>query len=272
MPDALVARMAAAGIRLFAVTDHDTVAALPAVAAAAARAGLASLSGIEVTAIERGRDVHVLAYGFDEHDPKLADFLAAQRASRLERLEAMAARLAALGMPIDIEPLLVLQQTGRGRAVGRAHVARLLVSANHVRSVDEAFEEWLLPGRPAFVPRRGPSVRDVVRHIAAAGGITSLAHPGLLRDDTWVAELMESGVAAIEAFHSEHDEAATHRYLELARRRGLAVSGGSDFHGAEANRARPLGGVSLPSEHYATLRERADSTESRSRWPVPRFP
>jgi len=270
-PETLVDRVAAAGIRLFAVTDHDTVAALPVVADAAKRAGLTWLSGIEVTAIEGGRDVHVLGYGFDEHDATLAEFLAGQRASRLERLQAFAARFAALGMPIDIEPLIALQRTGRGRAVGRAHVARLLVAAGHVPSVNEAFDAWLTPGRPAFVPRRGPAVRDVVRHIARAGGITSLAHPRLLRDDALVVELMDSGVAALEAFHSEHDEAATRRYLDLARERGLAVSGGSDFHGAEASRARPLGGVSLPLAHYVALRECATTGDGISRWPVPRL-
>lgn len=266
-PDDLVAQIAAAGLRLFAVTDHDTVAALPAVAAAARRHNLEWLTGIEVTAIEGGRDVHVLGYGFDDASPSLATFLADQREARLERLRAFDERFRQLGMPIDVDSL-IRQPAGGGRALGRAHVARLLVAAGHVESVAAAFDMWLSPGCPGFVPRRGPTVREVVAHLERAGGIASLAHPHLLRDDTLVQELSLSGLSALEAFHSEHDEEATHRYLRLAEARGLAVSGGSDFHGAGANRARRLGGVHLPVEHYNQLRAHGLQMARAGAWPV----
>jgi predicted metal-dependent phosphoesterase TrpH len=252
-----VARVAAAGIRVFSVTDHDTVAALPEAASAAARHGLAWLPGIEITAIEHGRDVHVLGYGFDPAAPSLLAFLAAQRARRLARVRAFEARLAALGLPFDAAPLLREAAAEAGRSIGRAHVARALVSAGHVRDVEEAFDRWLLPGRPGFVPRDGLPVAGVVAVIREAGGLPALAHPGLIGDDDLVGRLVGTGMAAIEAYHSDHGEEDAARYLDLAARRGLAVCGGSDYHGETASRPRRIGSPSLPVAAYDMLRRRA---------------
>jgi predicted metal-dependent phosphoesterase TrpH len=242
---------------VFSVTDHDTVAALAGAASAAARHGLGWIPGIEITAIENGRDVHVLGYGFDPAAPRLLAFLAAQRARRLGRIRAFEARLAALGLPFDASPLLRAAAAETGRSVGRAHVARALVSAGHARDVNEAFDRWLLPGRPGFVPRDGPSAAAVVAAIRDAGGLAALAHPGLLEDDALVGRLIEAGVAAIEAYHSDHREEDTARYLDLAARRGLAVCGGSDYHGEAASRPRRIGCPSLPAAAYEALRRRA---------------
>lgn len=252
-----MARVAAAGVRVFSVTDHDTVAALPEVAAAAERHGLAWIPGIEITAIEDGRDVHVLGYGFDLAAPRLLAFLAAQRARRLERVRAFEARFAALGLPFDAAPLLQEAAAGTGRSVGRAHVARALVAAGHVRDVDEAFDRWLLPGRPGFVPREGLPVTGVVEVVREAGGLAALAHPGLLGDEELVARLVGAGVAAIEVYHSDHREEDAARYLDLAARRGLAVCGGSDYHGETADRPRRIGSPCLPAAAYEALRRRA---------------
>jgi predicted metal-dependent phosphoesterase TrpH len=266
-PADLVAQVARAGVRLFAVTDHDTVAALPVVASIAADHGLRWIPGIEITAVEHDRDVHVLGYGFDVASSSLATFLSDQRASRLERLVEFGRRFEALGLPFDVAPLLEQAQARSGRSVGRAHVARALIAAGHVGSMDEAFDKWLGSGRPGFVRRRGAPVRDVVRQIAAAGGIASLAHPGLLRDADVVSRAMESGIAALEAYHSEHDAEATRHYLELAKRGGLGVSGGSDFHGEASNRKRRIGDVSLPLDAYQDLRRRASQAGCSYGWP-----
>lgn len=250
-----MARVAAAGVRVFSVTDHDTVAALADVASAAARHGLGWIPGTEITAIENGRDVHVLGYGFDPAAPRLLAFLAAQRVRRLARILAFEGRFAALGLPFDASPLLRAAEASQ--SVGRAHVARALVSAGHARDVDDAFDRWLLPGRPGFVPREGPSTAAVVAAIRDAGGIAALAHPALLGDDALVGRLVEAGVAAVEAYHSDHREGDTARYLDLAARRDLAVCGGSDYHGEAANRLRRIGSPCLPAAAYEALRRRA---------------
>ena len=266
-PDALVAEAAAAGVRTLAVTDHDTVEAVPAVGAAAERAGLATMAGIEITAIHRGRDVHILGYGVDVGDANLRAFLAAQRQSRRARVVSILERLAALGLSIDASSLMTATIVDTGRAVGRPMVARALVAAGHVPDVAAAFDRYLAEGRPAFVPRVGPSPAEVGRRIVRAGGVASLAHPAKLGDDELVRTLVGEGLEAIEVYHPDHDEEATKRYRALADAQDLIVTGGSDYHGPGSGRDSALGRVGLPAADYARLADRAASRAAGRRAP-----
>jgi predicted metal-dependent phosphoesterase TrpH len=255
-PAALARQAHRAGITVLGVTDHDTTAGVPAVAAAAAAYGITVVPGIEITAVHEGRDVHVLGYFVDPVSPALADFLAAQRADRVRRALDIAGRLAALGCPIDTAPLVA-----RGEAdgvVARPLIAAALVEAGHVATTAEAFDRLIGEGQPAYVPRRGASPADVVALVTRAGGIASLAHPGLLGRDDLIPGLAGSGLPAIEVYHSDHDEAAEARYRSLAERLGLEVTGGSDFHGDGGHRHATLGSIGLPAEDYRRLCARAD--------------
>jgi predicted metal-dependent phosphoesterase TrpH len=170
----------------------------------------------------------------------------------------MCDRLAELGAPIEFEGLL--ERAGgpnSGKAIARPVVARALVEAGHVETVQEAFDRFLADGAPAYAPRIGASPAEVVGVIRDAGGIASLAHPGPLGKDHLIESLAREGLAAVECFHADHDEAATAKYLDLARRFGLGVSGGSDFHGPGSRRADQFGRISLPPEHYEDLVARA---------------
>ncbi len=246
-----------AGLQVMSVTDHDTVAAVNEVLRLAAEAGMTAVPGIEITAIHQGRDVHVLGYFIDQASAGLRAFLDGQRQQRLDRARTIAARLAELGLPIDIETVLQPALAQPGRAVGRPWIARALVERGHVRDTREAFDRWLGTGRPAFVPRQGPSPVEVVRAIIDAGGVASLAHPGLLNRDEIIPPMIDAGLAALEAYHSEHDPDTTTYYLEMAARHGLAVSGGSDFHGGGAHGVDAPGVVQLPHERFAELAARA---------------
>ena len=256
-PSALVARAASAGITVLAVTDHDTTSGLDEARAAAVTAGLTLVDGIEITAVESGRDVHVLGYFFDARDSRLEDFLAAQRADRVRRIHEMAARLAALGCAIDPAPLLARAAGRDGRSVGRPHVADALIAAGHARDRNDAFDRLIGAGAPAFVPRCGPNAADVIAILRAAGGIASLAHPGLTRRDDLIPTLAVHGLAALEARHSDHDAAAEAHYRALAATHGLVVSGGSDFHGDSGHRVCGLGTVTLSADDFAALQARA---------------
>lgn len=256
-PTDLVALAAASGLTTIAVTDHDTTAGLPDARAAAERAGLRLVDGIEITAVEHGRDVHVLGYFFDPANEELRTFLHDQRADRLRRIREMSVRLASLGAPIDLEPHLTSAARQAGRSIGRPLVADALVEAGHVRDRAEAFDRLLAIGRPAFVPRRGAPVADVIRIVRGAGGVTSLAHPGLTGIDDAIERFAAAGLDALEARHSDHDPLAEARYRRLAARLGLALSGGSDFHADPSHHAAALGIVTLPVEDFATLEARA---------------
>jgi len=263
-PDALVAEAAAAGVRTLAVTDHDTVAGVAAVRAAAARAGLAVIAGIEITAVHASRDVHVLGYFIDEANASLLAFLETQRASRRARLDAIVGRLDALGVPVDVAPFVAGATRESGRAVGRPAIAQALVAAGHVRDVPEAFDRFLAEGRPAFVPRTGPSPRVVVDEIGRAGGVASLAHPGKLADDELVRAFVGDGLEAIEVYHPDHDDAAVARYRALAIAQDLLVTGGSDYHGPGSGRSAALGHIGLPAIEFARLAARAGAGRGRS--------
>ena len=254
-PRALVERAYRLGIRTLSVTDHDTVAGVSEAAAEAAARGMEFLPGIEITAVHDRRDVHMLAYFLDPEPAGLTAFLERQRQDRSRRAREMSARLAALGAPIDIEDLIAGAEAA-GTAVARPTVARALLDAGHVTSLQQAFDRWLADGRPAYVPRIGATPAAVVRLVMQAGGVAGLAHPGLLRKDELIPDLAVAGLGAIEVYHSDHDAGAQARYLRLAERYDLAVSGGSDFHGDDHPRARCFGRVGLPRERFMPLFQR----------------
>jgi hypothetical protein len=256
-PEELVARAAEVGLRTISVTDHDTTASVAAAAAAAAAAGIELVTGIEMTAVYAGRDVHVLGYYLDTESRELRAAAEAQRAGRVQRAREIAERLGALGAPIDIDGLVARAPAGDAKSLARPQIAQALVHAGHVGSIQEAFDRFLTEGRPAYLPNSGRTPEDVVAIINRAGGLASLAHPGLLRQDELIPQLAEAGLGAVEAFHSQHDEATRQRYVEMARRHRLAVSGGSDYHGEGVRRAEFFGKVGLPAGHFAELRARA---------------
>lgn len=253
-PLELVGRAAAAGVTVLSVTDHDTLSAVDAVSAACANAGIEFVPGIEITAVSRENDVHVLGYFVDVASAPLLAFLAEQRQRRIDRVRHIVARLNQLGMSLDADALVQPAIADASKAAGRPWVARALVAAGFAVSADVAFQKWLSRGRPGFVPRLAASPEDIIGRIHDAGGLASLAHPGLLRHDDWIPSFVNAGLDALEAYHTEHDAGTTMRYAELARRYGVLVSGGSDYHGDESHGAPAPGATSLPREAYDALR------------------
>jgi predicted metal-dependent phosphoesterase TrpH len=249
-PESLIEEAAAAGVHTLAVTDHDTTAALATAARAAAQAGLTFVPGIEITAVLDGRDVHVLGYFIDAADPALAVFLEHQRAIRRDRAQAIVQRLADAGVSIDAESVLARADRQPGRSIGRPALAAALVAAGQAASIAEAFDRFLLEGRPGFVERQGPSPEAVVAEICRIGGVAAVAHPGKLGRDDLIAPMVEAGMSAIEVFHPDHTGADVARYLATAEAHGLVVTGGSDYHGPDTPRAGGLGRIGLSDEQF----------------------
>jgi 3',5'-nucleoside bisphosphate phosphatase len=289
-PAELVPRASAAGLTTISVTDHDTVASIADVTALAALVQIDVVPGIEITAVDAGRDVHMLGYFFDPQSATLASVLEQQRALRVSRVREIATRLSSLGMPIDVESVLLAAASRPGSSVGRPQVARELVKRGYVASVQEAFDLWLATGRPAFIERTGPSPAAIIDTIHAAGGLASMAHPGVTKRDELIAPLVEHGMDAIELYHSDHTAEDVQVYRNLAVRLGALVSGGSDFHGDDPTSAkastfakatadktvgRPgdiprssrsqLGAVTLPPDAFGALSAAARRRQSSSR-------
>jgi hypothetical protein len=172
---------------------------------------------------------------------------------RQNRIREMVERLNRIRVPLSADAVFALANC---RAPGRPHVARALVAAGLCRSLDEAFERFLKKNRPAWVPKFKMSGEQALELIHQAGGVAILAHPGLNRTDEVIPGMVEAGMDGIECFHTKHSTATTERYLELADRFHLLVTGGSDCHGL--NKGKPLiGTVRVPYQHVEKLKARA---------------
>ena len=259
-PADLVRRAANSGITILSVTDHDTVAGLPEARSTAETVGIRVVDGIEITAVHDGKDVHVLGYFIDTADRSLGDFLRAQRTRRVERVREIGERLTRLNVPIDIEALVAAAARDEGRSIGRPALAQALLADGHVATIQEAFDRYLATGRPAFVPRVGPTPLAVLAAIHDSRGVASMAHPGVTAQPAVLASLVDAGLDALEAHHSDHPPELRRRLADFAADHGLLITGGSDFHGDD-DRDRMLGGVSLPADDFARL-----DAAGQSRW------
>lgn len=255
-PSELVREAARRGVRVLAVTDHDSVDAVaPALLAAREHPPLEIVPGIEINTDEPGGEVHVLGYFLDYEADWLRDLLREFREERAVRVHRIADRLAALGHPIDAEEVFALVQEG---SAGRPHVAQVMVRRGYVGTVREAFDRFLAAGKPAYVPHRKVTSREACEIIRRAGGLAVVAHPGFHRDpEAMVRELAGTGLLdGVECYYAEHSPEQTARFLVLSRELGLLPTGGSDFHGPRV-RAATLGHPSVPWEAWEALRRRA---------------
>jgi len=232
-PAEVMRRAAAAGLDAIALTDHDTSAGI-AEAAQVLPPGLTLVPGMELSCRRDGHSVHMLAYLFDPHHDELAAELDRITQARVERAKAMVDRLAELGTGVTWEQVTSI---AGGGVIGRPHVARALVAAGAISSVDEAFTpEWIGTGGRAHVRRYALDPVRAVALVAAAGGVSVLAHPfaqrrGWLIPEDLIGELAQAGLAGVEVAHPDHGEGERLVLAGLADRLGLAVTGGSDDHG-----------------------------------------
>ena len=271
-PRELVRQAFDAGVRLFAIADHDNLAAyreLTAPGAAPLPPGLHLVPAVEINAVTRGQglalaegELHVLGIGVDPADEAFEALLAAQRGARRARFLAMVQRLREIGRPVDAQVAGV--DLAADDAVGRPTIARALVEAGFADTVEDAFERFVGHGRPGYVPRTGMAPVDAIRAIRAAGGIASLAHfyeapqrVGLLR------ELMAEGLDGLETHHRSFDEETRTAVAAVARELGLVETGGTDHHGDTGPYAASHAELVMPAPLVEGLR----AAISRTRCP-----
>jgi predicted metal-dependent phosphoesterase TrpH len=255
-PGELVAEAIRRGVRVLAVTDHDSVEAVPPACLAARDHPLLEIvPGIEINTDDPGGEVHILGYFLDHEAIWLRDLLREFREERAARVHRIAERLATLGHPIDADEVFALVQEG---SAGRPHVAQVMVRRGYVGTVREAFDRFLATGKPAYVPHRKVSAREACEIIRRAGGLAVVAHPGF-HD---APEAMVRALAAtrlldgVECYYAEHSAEQTAQFLGLCRELDLVPTGGSDFHGPRV-RAATLGLPPVPWETWEALRRRA---------------
>lgn len=269
-PGALVELAVKRGVKVLAITDHDTTDAWsPAREAAEDRLEL--WSAIEINCSEPapstpiepqsdaqfvradgtvspGYEVHVLGYFIEPYHPALQVALAKLREARQGRIGRMVANLNRLGQAIALEDV---QAFAHGPSLGRPHLARAMVHKGLATDLNEAFDRWLALGRPAYEPRHSLRPKEAIAVITEAGGLPVLAHPGLIGTYEFLEGYVDAGLRGLEVYYPQHERAQVNELKRLARRYGLLATGGSDYHGPGRSE---LGSVQLPDRALEALR------------------
>ncbi len=238
-PAELVQRAHANGVELFALTDHDEVAGLDEAVAEAARVGLPFVPGVEVSVTWGAQTVHVVGLSIDYRNPELVAGLAETRGGRDRRAQAMSDSLALAGIPGAYEG--ALRHVGNPALVSRTHFARYLVERGVCRDVASVFRNYLVEGKPGYVPHSWARLENAITWIRGAGGIAVLAHPGrypfgAATRRTLLEEFRAAGGRGIEVLSASHDEAESREFARHAVELGMLASRGSDFHAPAESR------------------------------------
>ncbi|MBI4199616.1 MAG: PHP domain-containing protein [Chloroflexi bacterium] len=228
-PQQLVELVARQGLRVVAITDHDTTEGLgPAWEAAHAYPHLTVLPGIELSTDIPGNEVHILGYFIDHQDPGLQAMLEQFRDSRVGRAKEMVRRLGSLGIAVEWQRV---QEIAGHRAIGRPHIAQAMVEKGYISRPQEAFEKYLGRNGLAYAERRKQTPEEAVQLVVQVGGVPVLAHPAHLNDlDRVIGELQAAGLQGMEVYYAEYPPETIQRLEKTARRRGLVPCGGSDYH------------------------------------------
>lgn len=267
-PAQLVNRAARLALKVIAITDHDTTAGVAEGVAAGSALGVEVIPGVEINTDVPQAEVHVLGYFVDPQHVELNLQLARIREGRVGRARKMAAALSAMGAPVRFERILEIAGEG---AVGRPHVAQALIEAGHVRGYQDAFDRYIGRNSPAYVEREKFTPAEACALIRRAGGIAVLAHPAtydrfgaitmVVEPERALPELIAAGLGGIEVYYPRHDAITIQYLLGIAQRYGLAITGGTDFHGIRPNDP-DLGGIYVPMKAVRRLREAWTATNS----------
>jgi len=255
-PEKLVKAAQRKKINVLSVTDHDTVAGLPQIEDLCKKAGIIFIPGIEITCHAQEEEIHILAYGVNTSSPTLQKFLDQQLQDRYSRLEKIIEQLEAANVFLTWEE--VKRHIHSESAAGRPHVARALVYKGYVPTFQDAFTNYLTPGKPGYVPRKKIPADAVIALIHQTGGISSLAHPGFIKKQEILEELASQGLQGIEAYHPMHKTRQKTQYERWAEEKNLLVTGGSDFHGDKKRGHGSLGSMKIPPLHIENLLARVN--------------
>jgi predicted metal-dependent phosphoesterase TrpH len=244
-PTDLVNLAASRGVRVMALSDHDTVDGLEEARTAASKhPGFTLIPAVELSCDVPGTEVHMLGLFIDPEDPELNSRLNAFRRGRIERAERMVDALTRLGAPIEWQRV---QEIAGEASIGRPHVAQALLEAGHVKTFDEAFERFLGRNGPAYFERQKLTPPDAIAMIRAAGGLPIFAHPSFTADYASVAtELAGQDLFGMEVYYKAYTPELVEELRALAERLGLFALGGSDFHGIDRKDERQPGEIPLP--------------------------
>ncbi|MCE5300819.1 MAG: PHP domain-containing protein [Spirochaetia bacterium] len=246
----------AEGLSAIAITDHDTVAAVDEARAMEKKYGVEFIIGVELSAVYEGREVHIIGLGFNPYGRNFQEKLAYFQKRRAERAKKIMKKLKENGVNVAYEDLYEITENMNN--AGRLHIAKLLVKRNAASCIKDAFNRYLAEGRPAYVEKARITVKDAIDIIKEVGGLAMLAHPGILQRDDMIPQWKQEGLDGLEAFHPDHNYEEMGKYMGIAQKLGIMISGGSDTHGNGKDHTK-LGRVKLPYEYYEKIKNKTKS-------------
>ena len=256
-PAEVVRRAQQAGVQVMALTDHDTLGGAGEAAPEAARRGIIYLLAVELNTDAGGSEIDILGYFLQQPPAWFHDFLAARQAARIQRAQAIVARLDELGLPIRYERV---RELALG-IVARPHIAQTMIEQGYATSQRDAYERYIGFGAPAYVERDRLHPRTAVKYISSAGGLPVVAHPGLVGDDSGIIDLVQSG-AGLEVYYALHTPQQTATWVKIARQHGALVTAGSDAHGPGRAKSKDIG-VAVDARLWPALQQGLEQAAQR---------
>ncbi|HOX09636.1 MAG TPA: PHP domain-containing protein [Candidatus Omnitrophota bacterium] len=231
-----------AGLSCIAITDHDCVDAIAPARKAARGKGIEIIPGVEMTAQEKSREVHILGYYPDIEDARFLRKLKAIRQNRVDRAYKIIEKLRKYDIFLDPEAVFKLSGPG---SVGRMHIASALEERGYVSSIKEAFNRYIGDKGPCYVAHYEIKAKDAIAELKRVGAVVVFAHPQLMGGEDLIPKFVKYGLDGLEAFHSEQSRSVARKFSEIAAENGLLVTGGSDCHGLNKGRML-MGTVMVP--------------------------
>lgn len=253
-PKEVVAEAAKANLAAIGITDHDTLEGVSGARTAGKEFNVEIIPGIEFSAQFKENEVHILGYFCDEKNVSLTEVISRLKSDRYERMKKMVYKLNMLGVPITFQEVA---EKAKGKAIGRPHLARVLCEKGYCVNFDEAFAKYIGYQCPAYVKRRKFTPAEAIEVIRGAGGVPVLAHPGTYERADFLPSLIRDGLMGIEVFHPRNNIHVSYRYLKLALKCGLIITGGSDYHGDKNGEGVRLGDAKMDLSFLDILKQRS---------------
>lgn len=242
------------GLEGIAITDHDTIDGIDeAIEASKRYSDFLVIPGIEFSAFYNDAEIHILGYFIDFKNQEIIRITNEIKNHRIKRAKRIVEKLRKLNYDVSFSEVCNIAKEG---AIGRPHIARILLKKGYVSSLQEAFEKLLKKGRDAYVERFKLTVDEAINIIERSNGIPVLAHPRLIDNKISVEELLKKGVKGIEVYHSRHSYSHNQMYLQLAKKYNLFVTGGSDYHDEMINGKPTIGSVSVPYDTIIKMKNK----------------
>ncbi len=241
-PEEVVKYAAKLNLSAISITDHDSVDAISIVKQYAEKYNIEVIPGVELSTDASGDEVHILGYYVDYTDKWFLDKLKIFKDARVKRAKHIIEKLNELGFLISFEDIYNISGEG---AIGRMHIARAMLEKKYVSTIQEAFYRFLGKGKKAYVKKYKMTPSEAINIIKKANGISVLAHPQIMNNDSLILEMIKDGLDGIEVYHSDHTSDGIKKYLQIAKKNNLLVTGGSDCHGIGKGRIL-MGTVQIP--------------------------